>query len=105
MRSSCCSWLTHAAEWEVTTPEAVTPFLQLELTAKRHSDLEVFVCWSEFGTLPRTVNCKSMEHKAKSVQVSARLHAGVALGVVGIRDSEWARRDHAKYNPYKGDRK
>ena len=32
-----------------------------------------------------------MEYKAKSIQVSAPAQAGVALGVVGIRDSEWAR--------------
>jgi hypothetical protein len=57
----------------------------------RYSDIEVFVCWSEFGTLPRSITCKSMECKAKSVQVLAQPHAGVALGVVGIRDSEWAR--------------
>jgi len=43
---------------------ALPPFLQLELTAKRHSDIEGFVCWSEFGTLPRSINCNSMEHKA-----------------------------------------
>jgi hypothetical protein len=30
-----------------------------------------------------------MEYKAKSIQVPAPAHAGVALGVVGIRDSEW----------------
>jgi hypothetical protein len=32
-----------------------------------------------------------MEYKAKSIQVPAPAHAGVTLGVVGIRDSEWAR--------------
>jgi len=29
--------------------------------------------------------------QGKPVQVSAQPHAGVALGVAGIRDSEWAR--------------
>ena len=66
------------------------PFLQSELTAKRYSDIEVFLCWSGFGTILRSIDCKSMEYKAKSVQVSAQPHAGVALGVVGIRDSKGA---------------
>ena len=60
---------------------ALPPFLQLELTAKRHSEIEVFVCWSEFGTLPRQTG----------PSLGPQPHTGVALGVVGIRDSEWAR--------------
>jgi hypothetical protein len=72
---------------------AALPFLlQLEFTAKRYSDIEVFVCWSGFGPLLRSINCKSVGYKDKSVQVSAQPHASIALGVVGIRDSKWAAR-------------
>jgi hypothetical protein len=77
------------------------PFPQSELTAKRHSGIEIFVCWSGFGTLLRSINCKWMEYKAKLVQVSAQPRAGVAPGVVGIRDSERARQVDAAFGARK----
>lgn len=50
--------------------------------AKRHSDFKVFVCWSEFGTLLRSIHCKSMEYKAKSVSSRRNLKP--------VSHSEWS---------------